>query len=90
MKDDVTPIRLAPAASSTVPLTLPDLKLKPSLPEPDLPKMTEKLKPTWNTKNLGLRLGADAVAASCAAGLVAPIIAIIDQYVIVPSNQLPP
>lgn len=39
----------------------------------------------WNTKNVGLRLGADAVSASCAAGLVAPLIAIIDQSVSSPS-----
>ncbi|KAB5576409.1 hypothetical protein GE09DRAFT_1170047 [Coniochaeta sp. 2T2.1] len=43
---------------------------------------TDQLQPTkWNTKNLGLRLGADAVSASCAAGMVAPIIAIIDQSI---------
>ena len=33
----------------------------------------------WNTKNLALRLGADLVSASAAAGLVAPIISIIDR-----------
>ena len=80
MKDEGgTPNRLVPAAALPVPLPVPDVKLKPSLPESPLPKMTEKLPPKWNTKNLGLRLGVDAVAASCAAGLVAPIIAIIDQ-----------
>jgi hypothetical protein len=63
-------------------LLVADLKRKPSIAEvPPLPNMTEKLKTktTWNTKNLGLRLGVDAVAASCSAGLVAPLIAIIDQ-----------
>jgi hypothetical protein len=35
----------------------------------------------WNTKNLGLRLGADLVSAASAAVLVAPIISIIDRYV---------
>ncbi len=34
---------------------------------------------SWNTKNLGLRLAADAVSAASAAALVAPIIAIIDR-----------
>lgn len=38
-------------------------------------------KKRWNTKNLGLRLSADFAAAGSAAGLVAPIIMIIDKYV---------
>lgn len=38
----------------------------------------------WNTKNLGLRLGADAVSGLAAAGLVAPLITIIDKYVMPP------
>ena len=33
----------------------------------------------WNTKNLGWRLGADAISAASAAVLVAPIISIIDR-----------
>lgn len=33
----------------------------------------------WNTKNLGLRLCSDFVAALSAGGLVAPVIAIIDR-----------
>lgn len=33
----------------------------------------------WNTKNLGLRLAADATGAACAGVLVAPIISIIDR-----------
>ncbi|OIW32554.1 hypothetical protein CONLIGDRAFT_571932 [Coniochaeta ligniaria NRRL 30616] len=43
--------------------------------------MTETLPTKWNTKNLCLRLGTDAVSASCAAGLVAPLIAIIDKSI---------
>ncbi|KGQ07826.1 putative membrane protein [Beauveria bassiana D1-5] len=35
----------------------------------------------WNTKNLGSRLGADAVSASCAAGLISPLIAFIDKSI---------
>ncbi|ATY63694.1 sequence orphan [Cordyceps militaris] len=35
----------------------------------------------WNTKNLGMRLGADAVSASCAAGLISPLIAFIDKSI---------
>jgi hypothetical protein len=33
----------------------------------------------WNTKNLGLRLGVDAISAASAAGSAAPIITIIDR-----------
>lgn len=33
----------------------------------------------WNTKNLGMRVGADLTAAACAGILVAPIITIIDK-----------
>ncbi|KAK3400023.1 hypothetical protein B0T20DRAFT_468320 [Sordaria brevicollis] len=35
----------------------------------------------WNTKNLGLRLGADLVSAASAAVLVAPVISIIDRSI---------
>ncbi|KAI1468866.1 uncharacterized protein F4812DRAFT_424954 [Daldinia caldariorum] len=35
----------------------------------------------WNTKNLGLRLGADLTSAACAASIVAPLIAIIDRSI---------
>ncbi|KAG4221337.1 hypothetical protein PC116_g30187 [Phytophthora cactorum] len=35
----------------------------------------------WNTKNLGLRLGADFTSAACAASMVAPLISIIDRNV---------
>lgn len=36
---------------------------------------------SWNTRNLGLRLGADATSAATASLLVAPVICVIDQYV---------
>lgn len=36
---------------------------------------------SWNTRNLGLKLGADFTAAAAAGALVAPIITIIDRYV---------
>ncbi len=36
-------------------------------------------KTKWNTKNLGLRLGADLISAASAAVLVAPVISIIDR-----------
>jgi hypothetical protein len=39
----------------------------------------------WNTKNLGLRLGSDFLAAASAAVMVAPIITVIDKYDISPT-----
>lgn len=35
---------------------------------------------SWNTANLGRRMGADAMSAGIAGGLVAPIICAIDKY----------
>jgi hypothetical protein len=35
----------------------------------------------WNTKNLGLRLGVDAISAASAAASAAPIITVIDRQV---------
>lgn len=35
---------------------------------------------TWNTANLGRRLGVDAMSAGIAGGLVAPVICAIDKY----------
>ncbi|KAI5463522.1 hypothetical protein BGZ63DRAFT_413113 [Mariannaea sp. PMI_226] len=37
---------------------------------------------SWNTKNLGARLGVDAISAACAASMVAPLISMIDRSVI--------
>jgi hypothetical protein len=34
---------------------------------------------SWNLKNLGLRIGADATSAATASALVAPVICIIDR-----------
>lgn len=42
----------------------------------DKPQQQQK----WNTKNLGLRLAADAISAASAAILITPIISIIDRY----------
>jgi hypothetical protein len=36
----------------------------------------------WNTNHLGLRLGSDALAASAAGALVAPLITMIDKGII--------
>ena len=36
----------------------------------------------WNTKNLAFRLAADFASAASAASLVAPLISIIDRYVL--------
>ncbi|KAI1176797.1 hypothetical protein F4777DRAFT_243555 [Nemania sp. FL0916] len=40
-----------------------------------------KLAQQWNTKNLGFRVGADAVSAACAASMIAPFISIIDRSI---------
>lgn len=42
-------------------------------------KTTEKEAKAWNTRNLGLRIGTDALASASAGVLVAPIITIIDR-----------
>ncbi|GAP92799.2 hypothetical protein SAMD00023353_9500080 [Rosellinia necatrix] len=44
-------------------------------------EMPSKASRPWNTKNLGLRLGADAVSAACAASMIAPVISIIDRSI---------
>lgn len=48
------------------------------IPTPKI-DMAAKLERKWNTKNLGLRLGVDAVAAASAAALIAPVVSIIDK-----------
>ncbi|KAI1356247.1 hypothetical protein F5Y01DRAFT_73870 [Xylaria sp. FL0043] len=56
----------------------------PGLPAPaeqQTVEMPSKLSQPWNTKNLGLRLGADAVSAACAASMIAPLISIIDRSI---------
>lgn len=52
-----------------------------------------KTKPTttsWNTHNLPLRLGSDVVAAGCAAGVITPIITLIDRYIYPPFHHHSP
>ncbi|KAI8689769.1 hypothetical protein NCS56_00240800 [Fusarium sp. Ph1] len=44
-------------------------------------KTTTTTSSTWNTKNLGFRVLADAASAASAASLVAPLIAIIDRSI---------
>ncbi|KAF2684527.1 hypothetical protein K458DRAFT_338676 [Lentithecium fluviatile CBS 122367] len=59
-----------------------------SLPKPSMPATTaiaskdEAEVKTWNTRNLGLRVSADAVAAASAGVLVAPVITMIDKGII--------
>jgi hypothetical protein len=60
---------------------VPELKVRTDDIAEKLTAKTEKLATKWNTKNLGLRLGVDTVAAACSGVLIAPVIAIIDQYV---------
>lgn len=75
--------------SDKTPTPAPQLKLadavRPPIPMPgksavDLPAKALKGKKTeWNTKNLGMRLGADLLSAATAASLVAPVISIVDR-----------
>jgi len=76
--DKVKASQLASAAAAAV--------AHPAVPPPpaaivtmDKPAAGDKPATKWNTKNLALRLGADAVSAASAAVLVAPIISIIDR-----------
>jgi len=49
---------------------------------PGIKTVEEKGTKAWNTRNLGWRIGADAIAAGSAGLLVAPIITIIDRGII--------
>lgn len=52
-------------------------------------KVQELAEPkVWNTKNLGLRLAADFTAGFSAACMVAPLITVIDKFVLSPSLML--
>ena len=44
--------------------------------------LREEQPKSWNTTNLGRRLGIDAMSAGIAGGLVAPVICAIDKYVL--------
>lgn len=46
-----------------------------------IPRPTATPRRRWNTKNLGWRLGADALSAGAAASMVAPLISIIDRSI---------
>lgn len=76
---DTRPEGLAP-----IPVAPPNLKIKPPSPlalaqKVDMDTKTADPKATWNSKNLGLRLGADLFSAACAGTLVAPLVSIIDR-----------
>lgn len=51
----------------------------PEIPALEAKTADEGTASRWNTKNLALRLGVDMVSASCAAGLIAPLISILDR-----------
>lgn len=70
-------------AASPVPVDIKPAWRPPPIPSrPDSLSFSQsKPKERRNTKNLGLRLGADAASAVVAGALVAPIITIIDRYV---------
>ncbi|KAK6221768.1 hypothetical protein QIS74_04640 [Colletotrichum tabaci] len=78
---DTRPEGLAP-----IPVAPPNLKIKPPSPlalaqKVDMDTKTADPKATWNSKNLGLRLGADLFSAACAGTLVAPLVSIIDRSI---------
>ncbi|KAF2714278.1 hypothetical protein K504DRAFT_369954 [Pleomassaria siparia CBS 279.74] len=66
------------SAAEALPLHTP--KLPTNLPKPSVPQDIDAR--SWNTSKLGLRIGADALAASAAGVLVAPIIMMIDKGII--------
>ncbi|KAK5624557.1 hypothetical protein RRF57_000274 [Xylaria bambusicola] len=69
--------------SEPVPATSLPLEAKP-IPIPTKQQavgMPSKVSDQWNTRNLGLRLGADALSAACAASMIAPLISIIDRSI---------
>lgn len=69
---------------------LPKPKMPGHLPSPPLPTPSITAKNaidkeparSWNTQNLGLRMGVDAMSAGAAGVLVAPIITMIDKGII--------
>lgn len=73
-----------PFDSPPTPTPAPKLNLAPmpSTSTVGLPAKTLKSKSEWNTKNLGMRLGADFVSAATAASMVAPVISIVDRLAI--------
>ncbi|GJC78482.1 putative membrane protein [Colletotrichum liriopes] len=73
---DTRPEGLAP-----VPVAPPDLKISPPSPLALAQKVDMEAKTTWNTRNLGPRLGADLFSAACAGTLVAPLVSIIDRSI---------
>ncbi len=77
--DTVKPSQLASAAAAAA-----TAAVHPAVPAPPAVTMDpttagDKPATKWNTENLALRLGADAVSAASAAVMVAPIISIIDR-----------
>lgn len=82
-----SPIQSAAEADRPVWNALPTTVLKPKISIPSMTSTTKKEAPPlinreWNTSKLGLRVGADALAASAAGLLVAPIITMIDKGII--------
>jgi hypothetical protein len=77
MKGDVESLATSPVTPNLkAPVGLAVTKRVDEMQQPQ-----EQTKKAWNTKNLGLRLGADAAGAASAAALVAPVISIIDRSI---------
>ena len=64
----------------------PSLHNKPELKRAEVDKVALSIDHandnSWNTRHIGLRMGADAVSAASAAVLVAPFITMIDKYLL--------
>ncbi|KAI1381830.1 hypothetical protein F4677DRAFT_399866 [Hypoxylon crocopeplum] len=77
MKDGaIVEKQLVAPALSTSPIPIPILN-KDAVEMPSSKLQQQH----WNTKNLGLRLGADFTSAACAASIVAPLISLIDRSI---------
>ena len=67
------------------PIAQDNLNMTTVSEHPGAPKMpvtsplAQKAAPTWNTKDLGLRLGVDVASAASAGALTCPLITIIDR-----------
>lgn len=79
---------LSPACTPPTPAPLPSTMSRPGPEQQARPPATQP-RPRWNTEQLGLRIGADALSAACAGILVAPIVTMIDRYFPYPSRAIP-
>lgn len=72
----------SPTGSLAPQLKLADPNVPIAMPSKPAAEVKSQLQKTWNTKNLGFRLASDLASASAAASIVAPLIAVIDRFVL--------